>query len=164
MRSGSSGVSGCTHHAVAPERFPTVRSAPDPWWWSRTHPSVKSASCRLSSASGIISSQRFSFILQLAVIWNRCVCELIGLSCVKPYLPPSTSRVEYDSEESEGSEDEEDEEDEEEGDSFDPNSPLAEHSNNSSYRWARLIVKRSRSRVKHTCDLISKWRWFVCVY
>ncbi|XP_016409972.1 dmX-like protein 1, partial [Sinocyclocheilus rhinocerous] len=51
----------------------------------------------------------------------------------KPYLPPSASRVEYDSEESQGSEEEEDEEDEDEGDSFDSDSPLAEHSNNNSY-------------------------------
>ncbi|XP_042617430.1 dmX-like protein 1 isoform X3 [Cyprinus carpio] len=53
----------------------------------------------------------------------------------KPYLPPSASRVEYDSEESQGSEDEEDEEDEDEGD---PNSPQAEHSNNSSYSWCLM--------------------------
>lgn len=53
--------------------------------------------------------------------------------CLKPYLPPSASRVEYDSEESQGSEDEEDD-DEDEEDSFDPNSPLAEHSNSNSYR------------------------------
>ncbi|XP_043103136.1 dmX-like protein 1 isoform X3 [Puntigrus tetrazona] len=53
----------------------------------------------------------------------------------KPYLPSSASRVEYDSEESQGSEEEEEEEEEEDGDSFDPNSPLAEHSNNNSYSW-----------------------------
>ncbi|KTF87856.1 hypothetical protein cypCar_00038873, partial [Cyprinus carpio] len=42
-------------------------------------------------------------------------------------------------------EDEEDEEDEDEGDSFDPSSPLAEHSNNNSYRSRRrsaLPVRR----------------------
>ncbi|KAF4110433.1 hypothetical protein G5714_009685 [Onychostoma macrolepis] len=56
----------------------------------------------------------------------------------KPYLPPSASRVEYDSEESQGSEEEDDEEDEDEGDSFDTNSPLAEHSNNNSYSWCLM--------------------------
>ncbi|XP_051758739.1 dmX-like protein 1 isoform X2 [Ctenopharyngodon idella] len=54
----------------------------------------------------------------------------------KPYLPPSASRVEYDSEESQDSEDEEDDDDEE--DSFDPNSPLAEHSNSNSYSWCLM--------------------------
>lgn len=54
--------------------------------------------------------------------------------CLKPYLPPSASRVEYDSEESQGSEEEEDDDDDDEEDSFDPNSPLAEHSNSNSYR------------------------------
>ncbi|XP_073674811.1 dmX-like protein 1 isoform X2 [Garra rufa] len=53
----------------------------------------------------------------------------------KPYLPPSASRVEYDSEESQGSEDDEDED---EDDSFDPNSPLTEHSNNNSYSWCLM--------------------------
>ncbi|KAK2899244.1 hypothetical protein Q8A67_010662 [Cirrhinus molitorella] len=56
----------------------------------------------------------------------------------KPYLPPSGSRVEYDSEESQGSEDEEDDEDEDDEDSFDPNSPLLEHCNNNSYSWCLM--------------------------
>ncbi|XP_067270720.1 dmX-like protein 1 [Pseudorasbora parva] len=55
----------------------------------------------------------------------------------KPYLPPSASRVEYDSEESQGSEDEEDDEEDEE-DAFDPNSPLVEHSNSNSYSWCLM--------------------------
>ncbi|XP_039522136.1 dmX-like protein 1 isoform X1 [Pimephales promelas] len=54
----------------------------------------------------------------------------------KPYLPPSASRVEYDSEESQGSEDED--EDEDEGDCFDVSSPLAEHSNSNSYSWCLM--------------------------
>uniref|UniRef100_A0A672KKH7 Dmx like 1 n=1 Tax=Sinocyclocheilus grahami TaxID=75366 RepID=A0A672KKH7_SINGR len=49
----------------------------------------------------------------------------------KPYLPPSASRVEYDSEESQ-------DEDEDEGDPFDSDSPLAEHSNNNSYSWCLM--------------------------
>uniref|UniRef100_A0A671L0G7 DmX-like protein 1 n=1 Tax=Sinocyclocheilus anshuiensis TaxID=1608454 RepID=A0A671L0G7_9TELE len=52
----------------------------------------------------------------------------------KPYLPPSASRVEYDSEESQGSEDEEDD------DEGDPSSPLAEHSSNSSWCLMRLAM------------------------
>ncbi|XP_066499855.1 dmX-like protein 1 isoform X2 [Hoplias malabaricus] len=55
----------------------------------------------------------------------------------KPFLPPSESRVEYDSEESQGSEDEEEEEDKF-GDAFDTNSPLQEHSNNNSYSWCLM--------------------------
>lgn len=54
----------------------------------------------------------------------------------KPSLPPSESRIEYDSEESEGSQDE-DEEDEFE-DVFDPNSPQREHSNHNSYSWCLM--------------------------
>lgn len=50
----------------------------------------------------------------------------------QPFLPLSASRVEYDSEESQGS-------DEDEEDDFDPNSPLQEHSNNNSYRYADLL-------------------------
>lgn len=49
----------------------------------------------------------------------------------------SASGVEYDSEESQGS-DEEEEEDDAFGD-VDPNSPLQEHSNNNSYRFAELM-------------------------
>ncbi|XP_055025061.2 dmX-like protein 1 isoform X2 [Misgurnus anguillicaudatus] len=52
----------------------------------------------------------------------------------KPYLPPSDSRVEYDSEESQGSEDEEDED----GDVCDANSQLDEHVNNNSYSWCLM--------------------------
>ncbi|XP_041643935.1 dmX-like protein 1 isoform X1 [Cheilinus undulatus] len=51
----------------------------------------------------------------------------------KPLLPPSESRIEYDSEESEGSQDED--EDDEFEDVFDPNSPQREHSNYNSYSW-----------------------------
>ncbi|XP_027023135.2 dmX-like protein 1 isoform X2 [Tachysurus fulvidraco] len=53
----------------------------------------------------------------------------------KPFLPLSTSRVEYDSEESQGSDEDEDEEDD-----FDPNSPMQEHSNNNSYSWCLMRV------------------------
>lgn len=52
----------------------------------------------------------------------------------KPYVPPSASRVEYDSEESQGSEDEDDEHE----DAFDLNSPHGEHSNNNSYSWCLM--------------------------
>ncbi|XP_029916827.1 dmX-like protein 1 isoform X2 [Myripristis murdjan] len=55
----------------------------------------------------------------------------------KPSLPPSESRVEYDSEESQGSQDE-DEDDDEYGDMFDPNSALTEHSNHNSYSWCLM--------------------------
>lgn len=54
----------------------------------------------------------------------------------QPFLPPSVSQVEYDSEESQGSDEEEEDGFENE---FDPNSPLQEHSNNNSYRYARLL-------------------------
>uniref|UniRef100_A0A8C7DLW4 Dmx like 1 n=1 Tax=Oncorhynchus kisutch TaxID=8019 RepID=A0A8C7DLW4_ONCKI len=54
----------------------------------------------------------------------------------KPFLPPSESRVEYDSEESQGSQDEDDDDEDEFGD-FDPNSPSREHSNPNSYRYSR---------------------------
>ncbi|CAB1319344.1 unnamed protein product [Coregonus sp. 'balchen'] len=52
----------------------------------------------------------------------------------KPFLPPSESRVEYDSEESQGSQDEDDDDEEDEYGDFDPNSPSREHSNPNSYR------------------------------
>ncbi|XP_062273548.1 dmX-like protein 1 isoform X3 [Scomber scombrus] len=55
----------------------------------------------------------------------------------KPLLPPSESRIEYDSEESEGSQDE-DEDDDEYEDVFDPNSPQREHSNHNSYSWCLM--------------------------
>uniref|UniRef100_A0A3Q3FPS4 Dmx like 1 n=1 Tax=Labrus bergylta TaxID=56723 RepID=A0A3Q3FPS4_9LABR len=54
----------------------------------------------------------------------------------KPTLPPSESRIEYDSEESQGSEDED--EDDEFEDVFDPNSPQREHSNHNSYSWCLM--------------------------
>uniref|UniRef100_A0A8B9KQK6 Dmx like 1 n=1 Tax=Astyanax mexicanus TaxID=7994 RepID=A0A8B9KQK6_ASTMX len=56
----------------------------------------------------------------------------------KPFLPPSTSRVEYDSEESQGSEDEEEEDEDKFADAFDTNSPLQEHSNSNSYSWCLM--------------------------
>ncbi|KAM6954473.1 dmX-like protein 1 [Aplochiton taeniatus] len=58
----------------------------------------------------------------------------------KPFLPPSESRVEYDSEESQGSQEEEEDEDEEEDyqDVFDCSSPLREHSNHNSYSWCLM--------------------------
>ncbi|XP_057211721.1 dmX-like protein 1 [Triplophysa rosa] len=52
----------------------------------------------------------------------------------KPYVPPSASRVEYDSEESQGSEDEDDEDD----DVFNLNSPHEEHSNSNSFSWCLM--------------------------
>ncbi|KAL0979806.1 hypothetical protein UPYG_G00189980 [Umbra pygmaea] len=52
----------------------------------------------------------------------------------KPFLPPSLSRVEYDSEESQGSQDEE----EDEYEDFDPHSPSREHSNPNSYSWCLM--------------------------
>ncbi|KAJ8401631.1 hypothetical protein AAFF_G00379480 [Aldrovandia affinis] len=52
----------------------------------------------------------------------------------KPFLPPSESRVEYDSEESQGSQDE----DEDEYDVFDSDTPLREHVNPSSYSWCLM--------------------------
>uniref|UniRef100_A0A674B9I6 Dmx like 1 n=1 Tax=Salmo trutta TaxID=8032 RepID=A0A674B9I6_SALTR len=55
----------------------------------------------------------------------------------KPFLPPSESRVEYDSEESQGSQDEDDDDDEDEFGDIDPNSPSQEHSNPNSYRYSR---------------------------
>ncbi|KAJ8285262.1 hypothetical protein GJAV_G00024780 [Gymnothorax javanicus] len=54
----------------------------------------------------------------------------------KPFLPPSESRVEYDSEESQGSEDEDEEE--EEDHVYDSDAPLREHSNPSSYSWCLM--------------------------
>ncbi|KAI3372724.1 hypothetical protein L3Q82_023186 [Scortum barcoo] len=57
----------------------------------------------------------------------------------KPSLPPSESRIEYDSEESQGSQGEdEDDEDDEYEDVFDPNSPQREHSNHNSYSWCLM--------------------------
>uniref|UniRef100_A0AAR2L8Q1 RAVE complex protein Rav1 C-terminal domain-containing protein n=1 Tax=Pygocentrus nattereri TaxID=42514 RepID=A0AAR2L8Q1_PYGNA len=56
----------------------------------------------------------------------------------KPFLPPSASCVEYDSEESQESEDEDEEEEDKFADAFDTNSPLEEHSSNNSYRSAGL--------------------------
>uniref|UniRef100_A0A8C7SCB6 Dmx like 1 n=1 Tax=Oncorhynchus mykiss TaxID=8022 RepID=A0A8C7SCB6_ONCMY len=56
----------------------------------------------------------------------------------KPFLPPSESRVEYDSEESQGSQDEDDDDDEDEFGDFDPNSPSREHSNPNSYSWCLM--------------------------
>uniref|UniRef100_A0A3Q3FRG6 Dmx like 1 n=1 Tax=Labrus bergylta TaxID=56723 RepID=A0A3Q3FRG6_9LABR len=64
--------------------------------------------------------------------------HLISCCCCvfKPTLPPSESRIEYDSEESQGSEDED--EDDEFEDVFDPNSPQREHSNHNSYSWCLM--------------------------
>uniref|UniRef100_A0A8C4NXN1 Dmx like 1 n=1 Tax=Dicentrarchus labrax TaxID=13489 RepID=A0A8C4NXN1_DICLA len=56
----------------------------------------------------------------------------------KPSLPPSESRIEYDSEESQGSQDDEEEDDDEYEDLFDPNSPQREHSNHNSYSWCLM--------------------------
>uniref|UniRef100_A0A8C7SDT5 Dmx like 1 n=1 Tax=Oncorhynchus mykiss TaxID=8022 RepID=A0A8C7SDT5_ONCMY len=58
----------------------------------------------------------------------------------KPFLPPSESRVEYDSEESQGSQDEDDDDDEDEFGDFDPNSPSREHSNPNSYSLTPLNI------------------------
>uniref|UniRef100_A0A8C4IF75 Dmx like 1 n=1 Tax=Dicentrarchus labrax TaxID=13489 RepID=A0A8C4IF75_DICLA len=55
-----------------------------------------------------------------------------------PSLPPSESRIEYDSEESQGSQDDEEEDDDEYEDLFDPNSPQREHSNHNSYSWCLM--------------------------
>ncbi|XP_017577320.2 dmX-like protein 1 isoform X1 [Pygocentrus nattereri] len=56
----------------------------------------------------------------------------------KPFLPPSASCVEYDSEESQESEDEDEEEEDKFADAFDTNSPLEEHSSNNSYSWCLM--------------------------
>ncbi|XP_062310924.1 dmX-like protein 1 isoform X2 [Osmerus eperlanus] len=56
----------------------------------------------------------------------------------KPFLPPSESRVEYDSEESQDSQEEEDEEEEYDEDTFESSSPLREHSNHNSYSWCLM--------------------------
>ncbi|XP_048835403.1 dmX-like protein 1 isoform X1 [Brienomyrus brachyistius] len=53
----------------------------------------------------------------------------------KPFLAPSESRVEYDSEESQGSEDENEDEDQH---FFDSNTALQEHSNANSYSWCLM--------------------------
>ncbi|XP_036382466.1 dmX-like protein 1 isoform X2 [Megalops cyprinoides] len=53
----------------------------------------------------------------------------------KPFLPPSESRVEYDSEESQGSQDEDEDE---YGDVFESDAPLREHANPSSYSWCMM--------------------------
>lgn len=60
----------------------------------------------------------------------------------QPFLLPSESRLEYDSEESLGSEDEEDEE--EYNDAFDSSSPLREHSNHNSYRCSHTSSHSNR--------------------
>lgn len=52
-------------------------------------------------------------------------------------LPPSESRIEYDSEESHSSQDEDDDDDEY-TDAFDPHVPQREHSNHNSYRYSAL--------------------------
>ncbi|XP_028851922.1 dmX-like protein 1 isoform X2 [Denticeps clupeoides] len=56
----------------------------------------------------------------------------------KPFLPPSESRVEYDSEESQGSEEEEDDDEEEYAEALDSNPPIQEHSNHNSYSWCLM--------------------------
>ncbi|XP_061672191.1 dmX-like protein 1 isoform X2 [Syngnathoides biaculeatus] len=56
----------------------------------------------------------------------------------KPFLPPSESKVQYDSEESPGSEDDDDDDGDEYDDTFDPNSPQKEHTNNNSYSWCLM--------------------------
>ncbi|XP_061116820.1 dmX-like protein 1 isoform X2 [Conger conger] len=56
----------------------------------------------------------------------------------KPFLPPSESRVEYDSEESQGSDEEDEEEEEDVGGSSDSDAPLREHANPSSYSWCLM--------------------------
>ncbi|KAG5841429.1 hypothetical protein ANANG_G00199420 [Anguilla anguilla] len=53
----------------------------------------------------------------------------------KPFVPPSESRVEYDSEESQGSEDEDDED---EGERGVLDTPVREHANPSSYSWCLM--------------------------
>ncbi|XP_060787870.1 dmX-like protein 1 isoform X2 [Neoarius graeffei] len=58
----------------------------------------------------------------------------------KPFLPPSVSQVEYDSEESQESDEEDDVEEGGFGDAFNSNSPLQEHSNNNSYSWCLMRV------------------------
>ncbi|XP_064153309.1 dmX-like protein 1 isoform X1 [Anguilla rostrata] len=55
----------------------------------------------------------------------------------KPFVPPSESRVEYDSEESQGSEDEDDEDEGEHG-VLDSDTPVREHANPSSYSWCLM--------------------------
>ncbi|KAJ8380975.1 hypothetical protein SKAU_G00017530 [Synaphobranchus kaupii] len=55
----------------------------------------------------------------------------------KPFVPPSESRVEYDSEESQGSQDE-DSDDDDELAVFDSDPPLREHANPSSYSWCLM--------------------------
>lgn len=52
-------------------------------------------------------------------------------------LPPSESRIEYDSEESHSSQDEDDDDDEY-TDAFDSHVPQREHSNHNSYRYSAL--------------------------
>ncbi|MGH0182408.1 UNVERIFIED_CONTAM: hypothetical protein FKN15_021343, partial [Acipenser sinensis] len=52
----------------------------------------------------------------------------------KPFLPPSESRVEYDSEESQGSDDEDDDEE----DVYVSETQLQEHSNPNSYSWSLM--------------------------
>ncbi|CAG09601.1 unnamed protein product, partial [Tetraodon nigroviridis] len=54
----------------------------------------------------------------------------------KPLLPPSESRIEYDSEESHSSQDEDDDDDY--TDAFDPHVPQREHSNHNSYSWCLM--------------------------
>uniref|UniRef100_A0A3Q2DCI4 Dmx like 1 n=1 Tax=Cyprinodon variegatus TaxID=28743 RepID=A0A3Q2DCI4_CYPVA len=61
---------------------------------------------------------------------------LLCPSASQPQLPPSESRVNYDSEESQDSQDED--EDDEFGDVFEPNSPQREHSNHNSYSWCLM--------------------------
>lgn len=69
---------------------------------------------------------------------SELMCLLFVPMPCQPFLLPSESRVEYDSEESLGSEDEEDEEDY--SDAFDSGSPLKEHSNHNSYRCPRPFI------------------------
>uniref|UniRef100_A0A3Q4BEA1 RAVE complex protein Rav1 C-terminal domain-containing protein n=1 Tax=Mola mola TaxID=94237 RepID=A0A3Q4BEA1_MOLML len=54
----------------------------------------------------------------------------------KPLLPPSESRIEYDSEESQSSQDEEDGDEYE--DAFESNAPHREHLNHNSYSWCLM--------------------------
>ncbi|KAF5905311.1 dmX-like protein 1 isoform X1, partial [Clarias magur] len=102
-------------------------------------PSSKSSSREIPDSPSPIVEQEASIFKERFVppelsVWDYFIA--------KPFLSPSVSQVEYDSEESQGSdeEDEDDDDDDGFGDAFDPNSPLKEHSNNNSYSWCLMRV------------------------
>uniref|UniRef100_A0A8K9XHV1 Dmx like 1 n=1 Tax=Oncorhynchus mykiss TaxID=8022 RepID=A0A8K9XHV1_ONCMY len=111
---------------VKPRRFKLLSSSPRSA--SREGPETPSPTSPVVEQETSIFKEHF--VPPELSIWDYFIA--------KPFLPPSESRVEYDSEESQGSQDEDDDDDEDEFGDFDPNSPSREHSNPNSYSWCLM--------------------------